>query len=137
MRPQPGQGQQANPRARELGGEARGPLRAHHAHPEGVSDHVFRPLLCTHNQSHTGMSPGLGIGDPLCSPCPAQALPAVTHGHRDPALWDPDPHEQAAPTQYSPRTGCSAGPSCTARPVTLARWSVSCLLQDMLWTLMM
>lgn len=41
--------------------------------------------------------------DPLCSPCPARALPAITHGHRDPALWDPDPPmSQAVPHPVQP-----------------------------------
>lgn len=43
------------------------------------------------------------LPDLLRSTCPAQALPAVTHGHQDPAVWDPDPPtSQAAPHPVKP-----------------------------------
>ena len=45
-----GQGQQANPRARERAGRPGARCVPTMLTPEGIfSDHVFRSLLCTHN----------------------------------------------------------------------------------------
>lgn len=72
----------------------------------GVSDHVFRPLLCTHNQSHTGMSPGSHRPTllPLPGPGPASRHPRPP---RSCPLGPRPPMSQAAPHPVQPTApGC-------------------------------
>ena len=66
-----------------------------------ISSDRFSVLTTRATQGH----PLARLPDLLHSPCPVQALPAITHGHQDPAVWDPNPPmSQAAPHPVKPAT---------------------------------
>ena len=98
-----------------------------------------RPLLCTHDDPATQECPRLTFQTrfaPPAQPGPCRPRPTAM-GTLPSGTPDPRKSQEAPPPRGAwPDLGACAR-SCTTRPVTLERWSVSCLLQDMLWTLMM
>lgn len=98
------------------------------------------PLPRAQDQKRVGTSPDVARDRPACfalrgRPGPRRPWPAVTGRPSGSGLTT----HPGAPGPL-PRHGARrylGVPLCTAKSVTPERWSVSCLLQDMLWTLMM